>query len=115
MRILYIDDEQDLLEIAVVFFSEEGLPLDTCASFPAAWELVKQVPYDLIITDASMPSGSGVELVNQLRRAGIFKGKAMLVTGDRSHLDENYSHLFDRIYLKPIKFEDLILKVKDLI
>jgi len=109
-RILYVDDEVELLDLARSFFEDESLPLETCSDFHQAVNLVKSARFDVIISDAKMPSGSGHELFHLLRHQLGFKGKLILVTGnlEKPGIQTDY----DLVIYKPIKFHDLIDVVK---
>jgi len=48
-RVLYIDDEVDLLELAASFFEEENLPIETCSDFNQALNLIRNNHFDVII------------------------------------------------------------------
>lgn len=113
-NILYIDDEEDLLELAETFFAEEGLRIDVCSTFEAAEDLIARNHYEVIISDVKLPRGNGQEFIEALRGKELFFGKAVLVTGD---IDVNIKSLegFDFILYKPIKFQELVLKVKELL
>lgn len=113
-RILYIDDETDLLELAGTFFEDENLPLETCPDFHDALKLIEQNPFDLVITDAKLPSGSGPELVRTIKANG-FKGKTILVSGNVQDPKEVKEIGYDLVVTKPIDFVDLIDKIKQLI
>jgi DNA-binding response OmpR family regulator len=113
-KILYIDDETDLLELAASFFEDENLPIETCSEFNAALDLIRSKHYDLIISDAKMPSGSGFELLEIIKSEGKFKGKIILVTGMDS-TSQARELGFDLIIQKPIKFLELIDQVKELL
>lgn len=113
-RILYIDDEADLLDLAASFFEDENLPIDTCTNFHEALEKIRKQNYDLIISDAKMPSGSGYELFSIVRNEGLFKGKFIMVTGNIQSIGEERT-AFDRVLYKPIKFEELVMEVKKLL
>ncbi len=109
-KVLYIDDELDLLDLAASFFEDEKLPIQTCSDFHQALELIRKHQYDIIISDAKMPSGSGHELFSLIKKEGLFKGKSILVTG---HLEENQQQIdYDLILYKPIMFQDLVDTVK---
>jgi two-component system OmpR family response regulator len=114
-KILYIDDEEDLVDLAKSFFLEEDLAIDTCTSFQAALDLIKKNDYDLIISDARMPTGSGVHLMTVVKLEKYFSGKCILVTGNVEPTDELELAGFDKILYKPIKFHDLIDEVKQLL
>ena len=109
-RVLYIDDEVDLLDLAASFFEDENLPIDTCSDFDEALALIRQNQYDLIISDAKMPSGSGYELFQIIKREDHFKGKVILVTGNLDGPAKDMG--FDLIIYKPVKFQELVETVK---
>lgn len=115
MRILYIDDETDLLDLAASFFEDEGLPIETVSDFDEALKLIRANAYDVIISDAKMPSGSGFDLFKIIKTEGHFKGKSILVTGDLDNHTEANKHGFDLVIYKPIKFQELIDTVKSML
>jgi two-component system response regulator PilR (NtrC family) len=111
-RILYIDDEVDLLDLAQSFFEDENLPLKTCSDFHEAIDLIRNNHYDLIISDAKMPSGSGFEIFKIIKAEGIFKGKIILVTGNLETPPHSDKLGYDLVIYKPVKFQELIEKAK---
>jgi len=114
-RILYIDDEVDLLDLAASFFEDENLPIETCSDFDEAISMIRKNTYDLIISDAKMPSGSGFELFKIIKKENLFHGKIILVTGNLENPSESHSLGYDMVIYKPIKFQDLVEKVKSLL
>lgn len=115
MKILYVDDERDLLELASTFFEDEGLPLDTAHEFEQAYELIKSNNYDLIISDIRMPTGSGIDLVERARADKHFLGKLILVSGDIKSQEEGKRAGCDRMVNKPIDFFALIDLARELL
>ncbi len=111
-RVLYIDDEVDLLDLAEGFFLDEDIPVDTCSDFFRAIELIKNNHYDVIVSDAKMPSGSGTDLFKMLRKEFHYKGKLILVTGNLDSTDKANDTGLDIILYKPIAFEELVKTVK---
>lgn len=115
-RILYIDDEIDLLDLASTFFEEENLPIETCSDFQDALALIRANRYDLIISDAKMPSGSGPELFRIVRAEGLYSGRIVLVTGNIEDFgSEKSRNDFDLVIYKPIRFQELVAKVKEML
>jgi len=47
-KILYVDDESELLNLASAFFEDEALPIDTCGNFSEALNKIREGSYDLI-------------------------------------------------------------------
>jgi two-component system, NtrC family, response regulator HydG len=113
-KVLYIDDEEDLVAIAASFFEDENIPLDTTTSFHDALKMIKSSSYDIVISDAKMPTGHGSELFNKIRADG-FKGKFIMVTGNIDSMDEVNESEYDLILYKPLRFQELIDQVKDML
>jgi DNA-binding response OmpR family regulator len=114
-RVLYIDDEIDLLELATSFFEEENLPIETCSDFHEAVKRIQGQNYDIVISDAKMPSGSGYEIFKILKADQSFKGKIILVTGNLDGPLEEKEKNYDLVIYKPVKFQELVTTVKNLL
>jgi DNA-binding response OmpR family regulator len=112
-KVLFIDDEQDLLEIAQSLFGHEGYEIDTVSSLSGAHELVAKNQYALIICDYKLSDGIGPRLIQELRESGSFKGKMLLLTGNVSWSGDLGPG--DEVMFKPLIFDDLVRKVKELI
>lgn len=115
LKVLYIDDELDLLDIAATFFEEESIPIDICSDIGEALELVKNNSYDLIISDANLPSGSGQDFCRMIKREGLHKGKTILVTGNIEKYGDKPGQEFDLVIYKPIRFQELVEQVKKIL
>lgn len=115
MKVLYIDDEVDLLDIARGFFEDENIEIDTCSDFHEALKLAEGNVYDVIISDANMPSGSGFDLFRILRNEMNYTGKLIIATGDLQKKDSMEVHGYDMAVYKPIDFFELIESVIKLI
>lgn len=114
-KILYIDDESDLLNLASSFFEDEALPIDTCANFTDALLKIRNGSYDLIISDARMPTGSGKELLSIIKSEKLNCGKFILVTGNLDFQDENEKSHYDLILFKPLRFQELVDHAKKML
>nr|WP_321352199.1 PAS domain S-box protein [uncultured Methanoregula sp.] len=68
IRVLYVDDEPDLLELGKVFLEENSeFSVDTAQSAPAALEILAKNRYDAIVSDFQMPKMDGVEFLKRVR------------------------------------------------
>jgi PAS domain S-box-containing protein len=71
LRILSIDDEPDLLELCKRYLEDTGeFAVDTATSAGQAMEMLRNAPYDLIISDYQMPGMDGITLLKTLRGSG---------------------------------------------
>ena len=108
MNILFVDDEEDLLELAKGFFSDEGLSLLTASNAEMALEFFEQHHFDVIITDAHMPLKSGLDLCRTLRSTHFYTGKLILVSGELERPEWKQTFGYDFAIDKPLNFNDLI-------
>jgi CheY-like chemotaxis protein len=70
-RILYVDAEAQLRLMAKLALVQSGYEVDTAADGAAAWVALNEVSYNLLITDRDMPRVTGLELIIQVRQAGM--------------------------------------------
>jgi PAS domain S-box-containing protein len=82
LRILYVDDEPLLLDLAKLFLERTGpFSVDTVDSAVAALERIKNTIYSAIISDYQMPEMDGIRFLKVLRSSGnltpfiIFTGR----------------------------------------
>ena len=85
-RILLVDDEDALRSTLARLLESIGYDVETCSDGPSALQRIEAcpVPFDLVLTDQTMPSMSGRELIRSLRERGSSQRVALL-TG---HLDD---------------------------
>ena len=68
-RLLLVDDHTVLLESLRDMFMAHGFGnIQTATSSDQVREMLRETPADLIITDISMPDGSGLQLAKQVKR-----------------------------------------------
>jgi PAS domain S-box-containing protein len=67
-RIIYVDDEPDLLEIGKSFLEDSGeFTVTTALSAPEAIRLLEQEKFDAIISDYQMPVMDGIQFLVEVR------------------------------------------------
>jgi DNA-binding response OmpR family regulator len=67
-RLLWVDDEIDLLRPHLLLMQERGYHVDAVANGDDALELVRVHPFDLVLLDEQMPGRSGMDVLDALRR-----------------------------------------------
>ena len=65
--LLFVDDETDILEILVDFFSDEGYELHTATRAADAIRIIDQHPVDFILSDLKLPDSSGSDFLDGVR------------------------------------------------
>ncbi|MCU0413040.1 MAG: response regulator [Ignavibacteriaceae bacterium] len=66
-KLLWVDDEIDLLRSHIIFLSEKGYEVDTAMNGSDAIEAVKEKAYDLIFLDEMMAGMGGLETLAQIK------------------------------------------------
>jgi DNA-binding NtrC family response regulator len=105
--ILIVDDDEAVRDVLYDLFSDEHL-CHAAATAEQALAFIDEQPYDVVLTDISMPGLSGLELLGHLRQAR--PGTPVIVIsgiGDRTHA-EGLTRLgaFDFL-LKPFRLEEI--------
>lgn len=67
-RLLWVDDEIDLLRPHLLFMQGRGYHVDAVSNGDDALELLRLSPYDLVLLDEQMPGRSGMQVFDELRR-----------------------------------------------
>ena len=67
-RILTVDDEATIRTLMVEMLSGRGFEARSCSSAEEALELMQRESFDLVISDLHMPTMSGVELLEEVKK-----------------------------------------------
>lgn len=69
LRTLFVEDNAELREQIAELLAEEGLTVVSCATAEDALQRYANEPFDLVVTDVSLPRMSGVTLARAILRA----------------------------------------------
>jgi DNA-binding NtrC family response regulator len=114
-KILVVDDEQIIRESLSYVLSKEDYEVDEAENGKAAYEKLLETTYDLVITDLEMPEMKGTELLDKIRNLSI--QTATIVVTAFGSLETAISALrsgASDYILKPVEFDELLIKVKRL-
>jgi two-component system response regulator PilR (NtrC family) len=67
-RILIVDDELSVREFFEILLKKEGYDVTTCGDAPEAVKLLRDQPFDLMITDLQLKSGDGMTLLKESKK-----------------------------------------------
>ena len=117
MRIIIVDDEQELVITLSERLGFRGIESDWAINGPDAIQLVSENTYDLAVLDVKLPGMSGLELKKKLQRIAP-KMKFIFVTGHGSQADfqTGAQEAGAEYYLiKPVNIDVLIEKMKEVL
>ena len=109
-RILFVDDEQQIVRVARIILKRLGYEVTALNSSPEALDCFRSQPhaFDLILTDLTMPDIAGLELAEEFKR--IRPDIPILLTTGYSHTvpDEHLKRAGIReLLIKPFNISDL--------
>jgi CheY-like chemotaxis protein len=112
-RILVVDDEPEICRLNSDVLMDIGYDVDLAGDGIAAWDLLEQNEYELMITDNRMPRMSGVELLKKLHNARRFV-PALMTTGTMPEEWVTRQPWFQVVttLIKPYTLEELLMAVE---
>ncbi len=116
MRLLIIEDEQDLLADIKTRLEAENYIVDTSSDGNEGYFFATEYPLDAAIIDIGLPGMSGIEIIQKLREQG--HTLPILILTARSRWQEKVEGLeagADDYLVKPFQMEELIARLKALL
>ena len=116
IRILWTDDEIEVLKPHIFFLREKGYEIDTCSNGNDTVDLVKQNQYDLIFLDEHMPGLSGIETLILIKAARPEIPVVMITKSEEEDIMEAAigSEIADYL-IKPVKPNQILLVLKKIL
>jgi CheY-like chemotaxis protein len=116
IRILWTDDEIEVLKPHIFFLKEKGYEIDTCSNGNDTIDLVRQNPYDLIFLDENMPGLSGIETLRLIKEVRTDIPVVMITKSEEEEIMEAAigSEIADYL-IKPVKPNQILLAIKRII
>ncbi|MDB5119609.1 MAG: DNA-binding response regulator [Sphingobacteriales bacterium] len=116
MKILIIEDEQDLSKSIVSYLKEQGYLCETAFDYYSATEKIGLYDYDCILLDITLPGGSGLDLLKYLKANK--KSDAVLIISAKNSLDDKIDGLqsgADDYLAKPFHLAELSARLAAII
>ncbi len=113
MRVLLVEDNQDLSELLIEGLSAEGHIVDGVEDGEAALAVALAGAFDVIVLDLMLPTLSGVEVLRELRARGMTTPVVVLTAKDA--LDDRIELLdlgADDYLSKPFAFGELAARLR---
>ncbi|OMF30067.1 DNA-binding response regulator [Paenibacillus sp. FSL H8-0548] len=118
MRILIVEDEEDLSRALAKGLRREGYAVDIAADGLIGWELADTNDYDVILLDINLPELDGISLCQRIRQSSRHNDVFILMLTARSHPDEVEEGLdsgADDYLRKPFVFNELLARIRALL
>jgi DNA-binding response OmpR family regulator len=112
MKVLVIEDEKELSQTICAYLKSEDYICEVATTFYAALEKTEKYDYDCILLDITLPGGSGLEILKQLKANTKMDG--VLIISAKNSIDDKVKGLLmgaDDYLPKPFHLSELSARV----
>jgi len=116
MKILIIEDEQELAQSIAEYLSEEKYLCEFASNFDDAMSKIEAFNYDCILLDITLPDGNGLEVLEELKKEN--KQDGVIIISARNALDDKIRGLqigADDYLAKPFHLSELAARIYSII
>jgi len=116
VKILIIEDEAALAKSISDYLSEENYICEFAETFAMALEKVENYSYDCILLDLMSPDGSGMDILEMLKKQG--KEEGLIIISAKDALDDKIKALqigADDYLTKPFHLQELAARIFSII
>lgn len=116
MKILIIEDEQELAQDMVKYLTNEQYLCESASDFQGAMEKIYGYSYDCILLDLMLPGGDGLSILEELKR--LNKQDGVIIISAKNAIEDKVKGLklgADDYLAKPFHQAELAARVESLI
>lgn len=113
IRILWTDDEIDLLRPHIIFLEQKGYELTTACNGSDAIDLVRTNHFDLIFLDENMPGLTGLQTLNEIKVIDPNVPVVMITKSEEEDImDQAIGSKMADYLIKPVNPKQILLSIK---
>ncbi|MDE6049331.1 MAG: PglZ domain-containing protein [Paramuribaculum sp.] len=115
-KILWADDEIDLLKPHIMFLQSKGYEVVTANSGVDALHYADTTPFDLVILDENMPGITGLETLARLKEAKPHLPVIMITKSEEENImDQAVGSKIADYLIKPVNPNQILLSIKKIL
>ncbi len=113
IRILWVDDEIEILKPHIIFLEQKGYEVDTSNNGDEGLEMIFSKPYDIVFLDENMPGLTGIETLERIKKKYPGLPVVMITKSEEESIMEDAigSNIADFL-IKPVKPNQILLSLK---
>lgn len=112
-RILWVDDEIDVLKAHIIFLESKDYEVETANNGLDAIEKVKEHFFDIIFLDENMPGMTGLETLNEIKAVSPNVPVVMITKSEEENImDEAIGSKIADYLIKPVNPKQILLSLK---
>lgn len=113
MNILLVDDDFELLEHLRMALKKKRYRIETAVNGEKALDKIFEITYDLILLDIMLPRLNGLEVLKEIRKAGLNTPVLMLTArGDIEDRVKGLDYGADDYLSKPFSMAELMARIR---
>jgi len=115
LKIIWIDDEIDLLKSFVFFLTEKGYIVETVLNGQDGVAIIEKENFDLVLLDEMMPGLDGLSTLQEIKKIKP-NIKVVMVTQNEEEglMEKAIAYYIDDYLIKPINPNQIIMTIKKL-
>ncbi len=113
LKLLVVDDHRDIREMLVMAFQWRGHAVVAAESVASALEAAGREPFDVVVSDWSLPDGTGADLMRQLKARHGLKGVVLSAYTAQQIGSEWRTAGFTRVVAKHADLENIAKAVEE--
>lgn len=112
-KILWVDDEIDLLKVHIYFLEEKGHTVEAINNGEDAIDTLKEQNFDIIFLDENMPGKSGLDVLPLIRQTKPNIPIVMITKNEEEQvMDEAIGSSVAGYLIKPVNPNQILLSIK---
>lgn len=116
MKILIIEDEQQIAQSIKKYFKTNDIHCETAGNYAFALTKINSYDYDCILLDLMLPDGDGFDILKELKNKN--KSEGVIIISAKETLDtriEGFNLGADDFLTKPFHLSELLVRIQALI
>jgi DNA-binding response OmpR family regulator len=116
IKILWVDDEIDLLKPHIIFLEKKNYVVTTCNNGRDAIEIFEKEIFDVVFLDENMPGMSGLETLSEMKEKKASTPIIMITKSEEEYIMEEAigSKIADYL-IKPVNPNQILLSLKKIL
>ncbi|MDG1730878.1 MAG: bifunctional response regulator/alkaline phosphatase family protein [Algibacter sp.] len=113
IKILWVDDEIDLLKPHILFLEKKNYQVTTCNSGTEAIDIIDEENFDIVFLDENMPGLSGLETLHEIKEKKDSLPVVMITKSEEEYImEEAIGNKIADYLIKPVNPNQILLSLK---
>ena len=116
MKVLHIDDNQDITNLFSEYLSGRGIDVETTNDPKEGLERIKKENFDVVLLDNHMPGFWGTDIIQTLEDEKILKEQKIIIFSGADFTSSQINYLLKKdgikdLLKKPVHLDDLFMAI----